>query len=57
MFLWLQIRGNDQMENLERRQIRQEQDIAYEQMLDADRRRELERLNEARKKKVCNTQQ
>ena len=55
--MWLQIRGNNQMENLERRQIRQEQDIAYEQMLDADRRRELERLNEARKKKVCNTQQ
>ena len=42
------------MENLEWRRIRQEQDFAYEQMLEADRQRDLERSNEEKKKKVGN---
>ena len=54
MFLWLQNGGNDQVENLEWRRIREEQDLAYEQMLEADRQRDLEISNEAKKKKVSN---
>ena len=43
------------MENLEWRRIREEQDLAYEQMLEADRQRDMEISNEAKKKKVCNS--
>ena len=49
--LLLQNRSDNE---LERRQIRDEQDLAYEEMLEADRRRDLERSNEAKKKMVCN---
>ena len=39
---------------LERRHTLEEQDLAYEEMLEADRWRNLERSNEAKKKMVCN---
>ena len=42
------------MENLEWRRIHQEQDFTYEQMLEADRQRDLEGSNEEKKKKVGN---
>ena len=54
VFLWPQNGGNDQVKNLEWRRICEEQDLAYEQMLEADRQRDLERSNEAKKKKVYN---